>query len=109
MVVDAFNFSAELWLHPGAAGWHFVTLPAELADDVRARTAGTARPFGSLPVVVAIGRTSWATSLFADTTSASYLLPVKAEVRRREGISAGDIVRVTFELRLEGRADPEGA
>ena len=53
-----------------------------------------ARPFGSLPVRAAIGRTSWSTSLFADTRTASYLLPVKADVRRREGIGDGDAVTV---------------
>jgi hypothetical protein len=32
----------------------------------------------------------WSTSLVTDTRSASYLLPVKAEVRRRERIEDGD-------------------
>lgn len=98
MLADTHTFTADLWLHPGDAGWHFVTLPAELADEIRAQSAGTARPFGSLPVTVTIGRTSWTTSLFADTGADSYLLPVKADVRRREQLTAGDSVRVTLEL-----------
>ncbi len=98
MPADSHTFTAELWVHSGSAGWHFVTLPADLADDLRARTAGRARPFGSLPVRVRVGDTSWTTSVFADTRAGSYLLPVKAAVRRREALAAGDVVRATLEL-----------
>jgi Domain of unknown function (DUF1905) len=93
-----FTFEAEVWHNPGEAGWHFVTLPPEPADEIRARTAG-GPPFGTVPVTVTIGVTSWETSLFADRKSASYLLPVKADVRRRERIAAGNRVTVTVELR----------
>jgi hypothetical protein len=92
------TFTAELWLHPGVAGWHFVTLPTDLADQLCAQTAATPRAFGSLPVAATIGHTTWTTSLFVDTKAASYLLPVKADVRRRERLTAGDSVRVTVEL-----------
>jgi hypothetical protein len=92
-----YTFSADAWLNPGAAGWHFATLPPEVADEVRARTQQ--RPFGSVPVTATVGATSWETSIFADTRSASYLLPLKANVRRRERIAAGDLVTVTLELR----------
>jgi len=92
-----FIFSAEAWLNPGAAGWHFVTLPPEVADEIRARTQQ--RPFGTVPVTATVGATSWETSIFADTRSDSYLLPLKADARRREGIAAGDRVTVSLELR----------
>lgn len=91
------RFDADVWLHSGEAGWHFVTLPADVADEVRARTEG--RPFGTVPVTAAIDSVSWATSLFADTKSGSYLLPLKAGVRRRAGVAAGDRVTVGLELR----------
>jgi len=92
------SVTAQLWRHPGDAGWHFVTLPPDLADEIRARSAGSTRPFGSVPVRVTIGRTTWSTSLFADTKTDSYLLPVKAQVRRREGIGPGDAVLVSITL-----------
>ena len=88
------EFEAELWRHTGEAAWHFVTLPDDLADALRAWHAEQHRPFGSLRVTATIGETTWATSLFADTKRGSYLLPVKAEVRRREQIVDGDRVHV---------------
>lgn len=35
--------TGEVWLHPGEGGWHFLTLPADLADEIRALCAGTNR------------------------------------------------------------------
>ncbi len=93
-----FAFDAELWRHEGPAGWHFVTLPVEVADAVRARGAGAHRPFGSLAVQARIGATTWTTSIFADRKRASYLLPVKAQVRRRERLEADLPVHVEIEL-----------
>lgn len=92
------RFDAELWRWDGAAAWHFVTLPAELADDVAARTEGRRRGFGSVRVRARIGGTAWKTSIFPDTRSGSFLLPVKQEVRRREGVEDGDVVVVDLEV-----------
>lgn len=87
------EFSAELWRHGGDAGWHFVTLPAEVAEQVREQ-AGEPHGFGSVRVEVTVGGTTWRTSVFPDTRTGSFVLPVKAEVRRREDLLAGDDVRV---------------
>ena len=94
-----YTVTGEVWRYPGTGGWHFLTLPPEVADEVRARSA--AKPFGSIAARVTAGAVSWETSLFADTKSASYLLPLKADVRRRARIEAGDTVTVTIVL-----ADP---
>lgn len=93
-----YEISAEVWRYPGKGGWHFVTLPAHLADEIRARHARTHRAFGSLPVRASIGSSTWSTSLFADTRSASYLLPIKADVRRRECIEDGDVATVRIDV-----------
>jgi hypothetical protein len=92
------TFEAEIWLTPGEGGWHFATLPHDVADEVRARRAASA-PFNTVPVTVTIGSSSWNTSLFADRKSDSYLLPIKAEVRRRESLGAGDRTTIAVELR----------
>jgi hypothetical protein len=86
----------EVWRYPGPGGWHFLTLPPEVADEVRARSV--AKPFGSVGARVTVGPVSWETSLFADTKRASYLLPLKADVRRRARIEEGDVVTATIAL-----------
>jgi hypothetical protein len=94
-----YRFDAELWLWNSDKGsWHFLTLPAEVSDDIEARTADQQRGFGSARVRVTIGKTTWATSVFPDSKRGAYVLPVKKDVRRAEGIDAGDHAEVTLEL-----------
>ncbi|NUS19459.1 MAG: DUF1905 domain-containing protein [Mesorhizobium sp.] len=91
---------AAIWVYPGKGGWHFVTLPTEVAARIKAAMAGLIRPWGSLGVTASIGKTRWQTSLFPDKASGSLLLPVKASVRQREGLKAGDTPALTIEIEL---------
>jgi Domain of unknown function (DUF1905) len=99
MPVAPYEVTAEVKLYPGVGGWHYVTLPADVVDDIRARFGNSARAFGSLAVSVEIGHSEWTTSLFYDNNTASYLLPVKAEVRNREDIAEGDTVAVRLAVK----------
>ena len=93
------TFATEVWQYDEPTGWHFLTLPADVAEQVRQETDGRRRGFGSVRVEVTVGDTTWRTSIFPDVRSGSFVLPVKAEVRRREDVLAGDVVEVR--LRLE--------
>ncbi len=93
-----YRFRTELWLHQGDAAWHFVTVPGDVSDDIEARTADQRRGFGSVRVQVTVGATTWATSVFPDSTRQAYVLPVKKDVRRAEGIEAGDDIDVALQL-----------
>ena len=96
--VQHFSFEAELWLYPGEKGaWYFVTVPKEISQQIRF-FAGRSNGFGSVRVGAGIGDTRWRTSLFPDSKSGCYFLPVKAAVRKTESITAGD--RVLAELML---------
>jgi len=50
-----------------------------------------------VPVQATIGETTWATSIFSDAKTASYLLPVRTAVRGEAGIDEGDSISVTIE------------
>ncbi len=86
------RFTAPLWRYPGKAGWRFITVDHEVADDIEA-TAETGG-FGSVKVRATIGATTWETSLFPSKAEESYVLPVKAAVRTAEGLDDGDVVAV---------------
>jgi hypothetical protein len=49
-------------------------------------------------VRAAIGATTWTTSVFPDSGSGSYVLPVNKAVRRAEGLDEGDDVQVELDL-----------
>ena len=90
----------EVWIYPGeTANWHFLTLPKKESDVIRARFGGSVRGWGSLRVSARIGNTTWKTSIFPDKKSGAYLLPVKADVRKRENVTAGN--RVAFRIEIQ--------
>lgn len=94
----------ELWRWtpepPAKASWHFVTITGAAADAIRARAfelraMGGAPGFGSVRVRASVDGVAFDTSAFPHRESGGYLLPVKAEVRRKAGVSEGDRVEVT--------------
>lgn len=90
--------SAPLWLWSGEGGsWHFVTVPEDQSAEIRAQAFAGPRGFGSVRVEATVNGVTWRTSVFPQR-SGGYILPVKAEVRRKAAIAAGDEIRVTLEL-----------
>ena len=88
-----------LWSSDMAA-WHFLGVDKTHSAEIKATHAGMRRGFGSIPVGVTLGKTSWQTSIFPDSKSSTYLLPLKASVRKKEGVFDGDTVSFTIETLL---------
>jgi hypothetical protein len=96
--MNPFEFTADLWRYTGEAAWYFVTLPHDVADDIDEITGEARRGFGSVRVEVTVGSTTWRTSVFPDTKSESFVLPVKKAVRSAEGLDDGSSVSVLLTL-----------
>jgi hypothetical protein len=91
------RFSAALWRWQAQSGWFFVTL----SEDASALVGERPRPprgFGSVRVRATVGETSWTTSVFPDSESGRYVLPVKKAVRSAEDVDEGDTVHVILEV-----------
>lgn len=98
-MAQIYTLKAKVWLYPGdAAAWHFVNIDKKVGAEIKEKHGKRAKGFGSLPVVVTLGKTSWKTSIFPDKRSGTYLLPLKAQVRRKEGIDAGDTIEFNVKL-----------
>ncbi len=91
------------WTTPAApAAWHFITIDGEAGEAlsgtaIMRRLEGNARGFGSLKVVAKIGGSTFRTSVFPSKET-GWLLPVKAAVRKAEGLAEGDAVMVSLEV-----------
>jgi hypothetical protein len=86
----------KLWTGENGS-WHFVTVPEDRSDEIRAHCLAMMRGFKSARVEATINGVSWRTSVFP-VKSGGYFLPVKKEVRCKAGIAAGDDVTVELEL-----------
>ena len=93
------EFSGEIWEWRGPAPFHFVTVPPDESDQIAAVAGGLTYGWGAVPVSARIGSTDFTTSLFPRDDS--YLLPVKAAVRKAERIELGDTIDVSLHLELD--------
>ncbi len=94
-----FEFTGTLWQYSGQAAWFFVTLPPEFAAVIKQMDIAPKRGFGSLRVQAYVGVSVWLTSIFPDSKSGSYVLPIKKEVRTKNQLLADADVRVKLLLR----------
>jgi hypothetical protein len=103
-----YSFSEELFVWNGAqSSWYFIRLPLELSEDLRQQVEGLTNGFGSVRVEAMIEATVFRTSLFPESATRRYLLPVKKAVRRAAEIESGDHVDVSLSVLLnEHPRDP---
>lgn len=80
------------------AAWHFLSLTGAVSDALRARSVGRKGGFGSIKVEAQIGDTRWMTSVFPERATGGYMLPLKAQVRKRENLSADMTVAVSLRI-----------
>ena len=79
----------------GPAPFYFVDIDPDTSAEIKDAARGL-EYWGQVAVEARIGRTRFATALFPK--DGRYLLPVKAVVKRAEGIGAGDVVGVWLAL-----------
>jgi hypothetical protein len=97
----------KVWLYPGmarstssgqAGAWHFVYVGKKQSEEIQKnQSKKKRRGFGSVPVEVTLGKSKWKTSIFPERDG-PYLMPLKADIRRKEGIADGDTITYTIKL-----------
>lgn len=106
-MTETYKVTAELWLwtsDKAPASWHFLTIEGEAAEAIHALALmrrlenGRRRGWGAIKVRATIGDTCWDTSIFPYKSSGGWLLPVKAAVRKAEGLAAGDDIYLSVTL-----------
>jgi len=109
-----YSFTAPIWYWRGPSPFYFVTVPAEISEELRElSTAATSEElrelstaatygWGMIPVEVDCGGVGFTTSLFAK--DGGYVMPVKKAVRTAVGLDQGDVMDVAFSVsfRTEG-------
>ena len=104
---DTIAATAKIWLWSsgGSASWHFVTITGAAAEAShgealmrRLENGRLRRGFGAVKVGVTLGDTTWDTSIFPHKESGGWMLPIKASVRKAEGVGAGDDVTLSLTL-----------
>jgi hypothetical protein len=101
MTKPIFHCRATLKQYPSErATWYVVTLDIVTAAKIFKTYSKQQGGFGSLPVRVTLGQSSWDTSIFRDRRAKSYLLFIKASIRKKEMVRVGDEITFHFSLRV---------
>lgn len=90
------TITGELWYWRGPSPWHFVTVPDAEAAAIEAAARLVTYGWGMIPVSARIGGTTWTTSLWPK--DGLYIVPVKAGIRKAEGLQLGDVVTVVLDI-----------
>lgn len=90
------EINGPIWFWKGPSPFHFVTVPEEESHELAEVASALTYGWGMIPVTAHLGETEWTTSLFPK--DGGYIVPVKDAVRRAEGLSVDDTVRVRLVL-----------
>lgn len=95
-IAMTFEFTADIWYWRGPAPHHFVTVPEEQCDAIKAIANLVTYGWGMIPVTAKIGNTEWKTSMWPK--DGRYILPLKIIVRKAEQLEKGDTVTVRLDV-----------
>ena len=92
-----YEFSARTYQYSSSeemCGWTFVSLPKELSTEIREKFKYLEEGWGRMKVTAKLGSSEWQTAIWFDTKQATYLLPLKAKIRKQEKVVLGEAVKI---------------
>ena len=96
-----YSFRGKIWKYKGPSGWHFITLPKALSTRIRKSHGFSEEGWGRLKATALVKDCKWQTSIWFDSKAISYLLPIKASVRKAAKIGKDVSIEVTLYLQVE--------
>lgn len=93
-----FEFDGVVFRWAANPAFFLVSLPKEASVEIREISEGLTNGFGSLKVEAQIGSVIWRTSIFPDSKTGVFDLPLKAEVRKKNQLVEGSTAMVTVEV-----------
>ena len=95
------RFEASVIYWRGPAPFFYAPLPTPEAEEIRRLSRQVTYGWGMIPVEATVGGVVFTTSLFPK--DGGYLLPLKADVRRRARVTAGDTIVVDLAVQVAQR------
>jgi len=82
-----------------SGAWRFARVPEKISEKIKEMQKGRKRRgWGAVYAKAKIKKSEWTTSIFPDRHSATYLLPLKKEIRYEENLYDGIDINVSIEI-----------
>lgn len=94
-----YEFSAKVYYYSTSAdmaGWTMVSLPKEISMEIRENFKLLEQGWGRMKITAKTGNSEWQTAIWFDTKQDTYLLPLKAAIRKKENIAPDQVVQITI-------------
>jgi hypothetical protein len=91
-----FEFNGETWKYEGNAAWHFVSLPKDITLEIRENLKNLEEGWGRIKATAKVGQSEWKTAIWYDSKLNTYLLPIKALIRKKESVKIGETIGVSI-------------
>ncbi len=94
-----YEFSAKVYQYSTSAdmtGCTLVSLPNKMSIEIRDNFKHLEEGWGRMKVTAKIGNSEWQTAIWFDTKHDTYLLPLKAAIRKKEKIVLNEDTNITI-------------
>ncbi|OIQ30876.1 MAG: hypothetical protein BM564_01295 [Bacteroidetes bacterium MedPE-SWsnd-G2] len=89
-----YQFTSTIWKHDAPGGWHFTSLPKSTSRDIRTLFGWQEEGWGRMKVKAQIEDVNWETAIWFDTKLDTYILPLKAEIRKKCKLDIDTITQI---------------
>ena len=90
-----YDFSAKIWQYEGPNGWYFVSLPQDISKEIRENLKWQEEGWGRLKANAKIQNHEWKTAIWYATKQNTYILPLKAAIRKKCKIEKDQVIEVS--------------
>lgn len=89
-----YSFEAKVFRWEANPAFFMLSLPLDVSREIHEVSEGLTNGFGSLKVEASIGAVTWRTSIFPESKTGCWDLPLKAEVRKKNALVEGSVTSV---------------
>lgn len=89
-------FTGIMWKHDAPGGWYFVSLPAAISKEIRENLGWQEEGWGRMKAKANIGIHSWDTAIWFDSKRKTYILPIKADIRKKARLEVDKRVEISI-------------
>ncbi|MGI9530563.1 DUF1905 domain-containing protein [Lutimonas sp.] len=81
-----YAFIGVIWRHDAPGGWYFVSLPKDISREIKENLGWQEEGWGRMKARARIGILSWETAIWFDSKKKTYIIPMKAEIRKKASL-----------------------
>lgn len=91
-----YQFTNIIWRHDAPGGWYFISLPKTISKEIRTHLGWQEEGWGRMKTIAQIGNIKWNTAIWFDTKMETYILPLKAEIRKKCNLETDKSINISI-------------